>query len=212
MIPCPEAERTERMRKALKRTALIIGSCGVLGLGLTVPAVAATASVAAPAVHCHATGRGLYRLPDRHFNCTPGITYAAVTQANIGRTICRRGWTATIRPPESYTEPIKLRQMAEYGYYGGRNPHNYEEDHLIPLELGGAPRAVRNLWPEYDAGHIPNPKDAVENALKRAVCAHRVTLRRAQIAIAQNWTTAERVLGIRISTQRDPSLRSCRRV
>ena len=184
------------MRKVLKRTALVIVSCGVLGLGLSVPAVAATATAAAPAVHCHATGRGLYRLPDRHSNCTPGITYAAVTQANIGRTICRSGWTASIRPPESYTEPIKLRQMAEYGYYGGRNPHNYEEDHLIPLELGGAPRAVRNLWPEYDAGHVPNPKDKVENALKRAVCAHRVTLRKAQIAIAQNWTTAERVLGI----------------
>jgi hypothetical protein len=86
--------------------------------------------------------------------------------------------------------------MAEYRYYGGRSAHNYEEDHLIPLELGGSPRAVRNLWPEYDAGHIPNKKDAVENALKRAVCSHRVTLRAAQNAIVRNWTTARHVLGV----------------
>ena len=61
-----------------------------------------------------------------------------------------------------------------------------EEDHLIPLELGGSPKSVRNLWPEYDGGHIPNPKDKVENALKRAVCDGRVTLRAALHAIAVN--------------------------
>src|SRR5215510_5854842 len=37
-----------------------------------------------------------------------GVTYCvlnpAVTQATIGTTICVRGWTATIRPPPSYTD------------------------------------------------------------------------------------------------------------
>jgi hypothetical protein len=38
----------------------------------------------------------------------------------------------------------------------------------VPLELGGDNDA-RNLWVEADP--IPNPKDAVENALNHAVCA-----------------------------------------
>ncbi len=126
-------------------------------------------------------------LPDR--KCTPGATYSVVTQATLGKTICKSGWTATVRPPESYTEPLKISQIAEY-HYTDKSVSHYEEDHLIPLELGGSPRSIKNLWPEYDAGKIPNPKDAVENALKRAVCSHKVTLKAARTAIAVNWTTA----------------------
>jgi hypothetical protein len=33
---------------------------------------------------------------------TPGVLNPDVTQANIRSTICRRGWTSTIRPPSSY--------------------------------------------------------------------------------------------------------------
>jgi hypothetical protein len=53
---------------------------------------------------------------------------------------------------------------------------------------------VANLWPEV--GKIPNPKDSVENALHKAVCAGKVSLSAAQQAIALNWQTAESVLGI----------------
>lgn len=50
--------------------------------------------------------------------------------------------------------------------YGDPTPiSTYEEDHLIPLELGGAPSDVRNLWPER--GTSPNPKDRVEGAGRR---------------------------------------------
>jgi hypothetical protein len=35
---------------------------------------------------------------------TPGAINPAVTQANIGETICMKGWTKTVRPPERYTE------------------------------------------------------------------------------------------------------------
>ena len=159
----------------------------VLGGGLA--AVSGVAAASASTVSCHAINGHIATktLPDRR--CTPGATYSVVTQATIGRTICKKGWTATIRPPESYTEPIKVAQIAEY-HYADRSVGHYEEDHLIPLELGGSPRSVKNLWPEYDAGKIPNPKDAVENALNHAVCSHRVSLKAAQVAIAVNWTTA----------------------
>ena len=74
---------------------------------------------------------------------------------------------------------------------------DYEEDHFLPLELGGAPRDPRNLWPEPHAG-IKNSysKDSVENAVKKAVCAGQVTLAAAQNAMLTDWTTAKSVLGI----------------
>jgi hypothetical protein len=33
----------------------------------------------------------------------PGVINPNVTQSNIAQTICRPGWTATVRPPEAYT-------------------------------------------------------------------------------------------------------------
>jgi len=77
---------------------------------------------------------------------TPGALNASVRQRTIRRTICRAGWTATIRPSSTYTSALKRKQMPLYGESG--LPSAYEEDHLIPLELGGAPRDPRNLWPE----------------------------------------------------------------
>lgn len=181
------------MRRTI--TAAVLSLLVLAGGAAMSGAAGASTTAAAPAVvRCQAiAGHTLYPLPDR--NCTPGITWSRVTQADIGSTICRSGWTATIRPPERYTERLKVLGIAQYGY-GDRRLGDFEEDHLIPLELGGSPTAPRNLWPEYDAGHIPNKKDAVENALRRAVCAGRVGLAAAQRAIAVNWTTAERKLGL----------------
>ena len=129
-------------------------------------------------------------LPDP--SCTPGATNSSVTQANIDQTICRSGWTATVRPPESYTEPLKYQQMAAYGDTG--SAREFEEDHLISLELGGSPTSPENLWPE--PGASPNPKDSVENAAKRAVCDGQMTLAAAQHAIATNWIALGQQLGV----------------
>ncbi|GAA0357752.1 hypothetical protein NE235_33370 [Actinoallomurus spadix] len=121
--------------------------------------------------------------------CQPGAVNPDVTQATIGVTICVAGWTRTVRPPVSYTNALKRRQIAEYGYTD-TNPADYEEDHLIPLELGGAPRDPRNLWPEprYDAGGgTAAGKDEVENALKRKVCAGLMPLAAARTIMAVDW-------------------------
>jgi hypothetical protein len=131
----------------------------------------------------------LYVLPD--LACTPGADYAGVTQTDIDQTICTRGWTSTIRPPESYTEPLKYQQMAAYGDAGSAS--GYEEDHLIPLELGGSPTSPQNLWPE--PGASPNPKDAVEDAANHAVCDGQMTLAAARQAMASNWIALGRELG-----------------
>ncbi len=130
---------------------------------------------------CHARGSGLSSLPDAR--CTPGAISPAVTQANIGSTICSHGYTKTVRPRESITEPEKEASLAAYGDTG--RLHDYEYDHLVPLELGGAPNDPRNLWPE--PGASPNPKDELEDRLRQMVCAEEMPLAQAQRAMAANW-------------------------
>ncbi len=107
---------------------------------------------------------------------TPGVLNPNVTQANIRSTICRHGWTATIRPPVSYTNPLKVKQMKQYGETG--SPSDYQEDHLISLEMGGNPTDPRNLWPE------PYPRaaemDKIENELNSEICDGKLTLAQAQ--------------------------------
>src|SRR6266498_802637 len=74
-----------------------------------------------------------------------GTLNPAVTQATIRTTICVAGWTARIRPPASYTSALERRQIRELGLPG--TAADYEEDHLMPLALGGAPRDPKNLRP-----------------------------------------------------------------
>lgn len=133
-------------------------------------------------------------LPDP--SCTPGATNPDVTQDTIDDTICVPGWTATIRPSTSYTNKLKKQGIVDYGY-SDTSLSSYEEDHFLPLELGGAPKDPKNLWPEpHDGDQNSYSKDSVENAVKKAVCAGKATLSDAQHAMLSNWTTAESVLGI----------------
>ena len=112
---------------------------------------------------------------------TPGVLNPDVTQATIGSTICAHGWTRTIRPPTSYTNALKEKQMRAYGVGGSLS--DYQEDHLISLELGGHPTDPRNLWPE------PYPRaaevDAIENDLNAKVCAGAMSLEAAQLEESQ---------------------------
>ena len=139
---------------------------------------------------CHARSSGLYSRPDPR--CTPGALNPAVTQSTIDATICRRGWTRTVRPAVSVTEPEKLASMRAYGDRAAAS--RYEYDHLVPLELGGAVNDSRNLWPEPDytgaMGFYRNPKDELENALKHLVCDGRMTLSQAQRLIVTDWVSA----------------------
>jgi len=107
---------------------------------------------------------------------TPGVLNPEVRQETIGSTICVRGWTRSVRPPSEYTATLKLEQLRAYGLGGA--PEDYQEDHLISLELGGHPTDPRNLWPE------PLPRalevDKVENELNRKVCSGELPLAEAQ--------------------------------
>jgi hypothetical protein len=124
-----------------------------------------------------ATGPALLILPI--VALTPGVYNIAVSQKTIRETICRVGWTKTIRPPVSYTNKLKVQQMAQYEETG--SPSDYEEDHLIPLELGGAPRNPKNLWPEPRAQ--AKKSDPLETRFKRQICKGTLKLARARAAI-----------------------------
>ena len=123
---------------------------------------------------------------------TPGELNPSVTQSSIGQTICVVGWTSTIRPPSSVTTALKVRQLATgYSYNADTSTADYEEDHLISLELGGAPSAEANLWPEpYLVTEGARVKDRVENRLHSLVCSGAVSLATAQQAIRSNWWSA----------------------
>jgi len=124
---------------------------------------------------------------------TPGAINPAVNQSTIGQTICVLGYTKTIRPPVSYTTALKKSQLRTFPYssYGSTDTKLFEEDHLIPLELGGNPTSPKNLWPEsWSGASSARLKDALENKLHLLVCSHTLTLKVAQRAIATNWYLA----------------------
>src|ERR1700731_4210485 len=80
---------------------------------------------------------------------TPGATNPDIAQANVRDTICNPRWsTKSIRPPASYTNRLKIEQIREYGYSDSTLRY-FEEDHFIPLEVGGSPPDPKNLWPEF---------------------------------------------------------------
>jgi hypothetical protein len=127
---------------------------------------------------------------------TPGALNPAVTQATIHTTICVSGWTATIRPSESFTNSLKVKQIGQYGYSDTKTS-SYEEDHLISLELGGAPADARNLWPEPYTASLADgrptgahTKDAFETTLKTEVCAGTITLAQGRSEIGDHWVHA----------------------
>jgi hypothetical protein len=146
----------------------VVTAIAVLGIALAVLLVWRSGTAHAPAVRASWTR-------------TPGVLNPDVRQATIGETICVAGWTRTIRPPTDYTSALKLEQMREYGV--GGSPSDYQEDHLVSLELGGHPTDRRNLWPE------PRPRaeevDQTENNLREQVCSGEVSLAEAQRKISE---------------------------
>lgn len=137
-----------------------------------------------------------------------GVTYCALNPTvqgndlkndkigtnNFSTTICKTGWTATIRPPQQFTSKLKQDQLVKFHLPGTIS--NYEGDHRIPLELGGHPVflpqggtwilvAETNFSDESPGS--PNPKDSDEGTLRQKVCAGTLTLRDAQNQLIAKW-------------------------
>jgi hypothetical protein len=172
-------------------TAFVVGSCARKApvTAPPPPPPAPTAAIApietvlpVPTVTT-AGPKGIYPDPKR----TPGALNPNISQANISQNICNPNWsTKSIRPPATYTTALKKKQMTAWGL--GGTPADYEEDHLISLELGGNPTSEQNLWPEaYNPKPGAKEKDTVENTLHKEVCVGVVTLRQAQDIIRSDW-------------------------
>lgn len=130
---------------------------------------------------------GVYSgLPDK--SMTPGAIDLAVTQENLKQTVCITYYTNTVRPPSSYTNKLKKQQILDYKYKN-RDPKLYEEDHLIPLAVGGNPTSPLNLWPEprKNTNWGASKKDRLEVLLHKQLCNGKITLEQAQKAFSDNW-------------------------
>jgi hypothetical protein len=118
----------------------------------------------APAVH-------------RNYAMTPGAITGATTEQ-----VCTPGYATSVRPSDS--SALKTKAMKAY-HIAGAPRDAYQLDHVVSLELGGAPRDMHNLWPEPIA--VARQKDKVENALHTAVCSGQLPLWKAQACEAFNW-------------------------
>lgn len=118
-----------------------------------------------------------------------------ITQANIAVTICVPGFAKRQRPPRGQIARYKKKLLRRYNRIHATRRHrrDFELDHLIPLELGGASFDPRNLWLEpwhVEGRNGARRKDVFEGRLHRAVCEGRITLKAAQDAITANWMQA----------------------
>ena len=114
----------------------------------------------------------------------------AVQPATISTTVCVANYTATVRPPVTYTNRIKYALLKQRGLSWSA-ASDYELDHHVPLALGGHPTNPQNLRLQPWAGPCnAHDKDVLESALHRAVCAGTVPLAVAQHAIDTDWPAA----------------------
>lgn len=116
----------------------------------------------------------------------PQITPGEALTTDTNR-ICTRGYAKSVR-----AVPSSIKRMV-YRLYGikNRNPGEYEVDHLISLELGGA-NSIQNLWPQSFLTMPLNAhvKDTLENKLHELICSGRINVHQAQQEIAADWTLA----------------------
>lgn len=134
--------------------------------------------VLAPTLLLFALNAAAGELPDRHL--TPGTANSAVTEQDFRAQCHTQSWTRLYRPPMSLTNSLKRLQMKQY-CYTGRDLRDFEEDHLFPLCLAGAPRDPANLGPQQRYGEWnADKKDKLETKLCRLACDSNVPRHEAQ--------------------------------
>lgn len=85
-----------------------------------------------------------------------------VSQSTIRQTICVKGYSSTVRPSTSYTNPIKFRLMRQDGIPQS-DKSEWALDHRIPISLGGHPRRIENL-------QLLTAKETAGRAVSRSSC------------------------------------------
>jgi hypothetical protein len=120
--------------------------------------------------------------PDPKF--TPGAINPAATKVIV----CVNGYTS--QPGvRNVTESVKKQVFTEYGI--DPKSDQFEIDHLISLELGGA-NDIHNLWPQSYTTKPLNAhvKDALENKLHALICSGQADMATVQKDVSADWTAA----------------------
>lgn len=114
----------------------------------------------------------------------PDLTPGKISDATQEQ-VCKVGFTKDSR---HVTQKMKDEVFKRYGFISGQfKPGDYEIDHFISLELGGA-NDVENLWPQPYAGdHGARKKDVIETHFHREICKGHMTLKDAQDRIRADW-------------------------
>jgi hypothetical protein len=171
-----------------------VASAGIL-LAIAKPAAPISPPSARPTVTVTAAACAYGPHGEADRRCTPGATSTLVTQANLGQTICapppppgQKSFIARQRPDSHITSRIRDGQLLRYYYGPDQHPTAVQvrEDHLISLEIGGAPVDPANLYPQLVADSLA--KDREENELHARVCAGTLLLASAQRLIVEHWT------------------------
>jgi len=99
--------------------------------------------------------------------------------------ICSPGYAKRVRHPYDYAwRQLRVRMFEGYGIPHD-HWHEFTVDHLVPIEVGGDPFNLQNIWPQPKAQAIE--KDRYENLAHEEVCAGRITLEAAQHAFETDW-------------------------
>lgn len=101
---------------------------------------------------------------------TPGTIDPSITKENIQSTVCVKGYTKTVRPPASYTNTLKKRQMRQYGY-ADTNPKHYEEDHLFRSVLAATRKILGTCGRNPGSANGMRPRRTRWNIRYTAWCA-----------------------------------------
>jgi hypothetical protein len=170
--------------------SVALAGCAVIEPVLAVPGPPVgmpQAALAQPAPTVEATVRGCSVGPrgEADRDCDSGALNPAVTQDTIATTICVPGWTKTVRPPTSYTSPLRDAEMLLY-HPPGTPTTAVRQDHLYPLELGGHPTDPANLWPQPVGPSYA--KNTHGGRLKDQVCSGARTLASAQAELIEAWS------------------------
>lgn len=118
----------------------------------------------------------------------PLLTPGSVDPLATRKTVCVPGYAKARRPSIWQALKLKGQALRRYGLPTGNplNWHRFTLDHLVPLELGGMPLDILNVWPQAKA--LAKSKDRDENKLRRDVCDGTTTLAQAQRRIIGTWS------------------------
>jgi Putative zinc-finger len=201
-LTIPDADRAEcaalraRLRARLSAAAAQDGAGHVVdrpGQFLTQAAVLAIAGlIAAGAIVGQFSHAGSWPIPETvssraRFDILPD---ASLTPGSVQRTTAADLCGSGPRPDRTIAPAVRQAVLRAYGMEHVP-PGDYELDHLITPELGGASDR-ENLWPERYGSRTWNArvKDDLERLLARMVCEGRLELSVAQRDIAADWIAA----------------------